>query len=83
LLFCSILALSVTFGDSSPKGGALKSCLVVFTNPPKTAILYIVVSKRGGGTMEQELERLEGTVEDIIYLNEDNGYTVFSLTSST
>ena len=49
----------------------------IFTNPPKTAILYIVVSKRGGGTMEQELERLEGTVEDIIYLNEDNGYTVF------
>ena len=29
--------------------------------------------------MEQELERLEGTVEDIIYLNEDNGYTVLSL----
>ena len=56
-----------------PFGGAF----VVFTNPPKTAILYIVVSKRGGGTMEQELERLEGTVEDIIYLNEDNGYTVF------
>ena len=27
--------------------------------------------------MEQELERLEGTVEDIIYLNEDNGYTGF------
>ena len=29
--------------------------------------------------MEQELERLEGTVEDIIYLNEDNGYTVFEV----
>ena len=26
--------------------------------------------------MEQELERLEGTVEDIIYLNEDNGRTL-------
>ena len=29
--------------------------------------------------MEQELEQLEGTVEDIIYLNEDNGYTVFEV----
>ena len=27
--------------------------------------------------MERELEQLEGTVEDIIYQNEDNGYTVF------
>ena len=26
--------------------------------------------------MEQELEQLEGTVEDIIYENADNGYTV-------
>ena len=25
---------------------------------------------------EQELEQLEGTVEDIIYENADNGYTV-------
>ena len=33
--------------------------------------------------MEQELERLEGTVEDIIYLNEDNGYTAFLTGSST
>ena len=32
--------------------------------------------------MEQELERLEGTVEDIIYLNEDNGYTVFEVSGS-
>ena len=29
--------------------------------------------------MEQELERLEGTVEDIIYLNEDNGSSVFEV----
>ncbi len=28
---------------------------------------------------EQELERLEGTVEDIIYENDDNGYTVFEV----
>ena len=26
-----------------------------------------------------ELEQIEGTVEDIIYQNEDNGYTVFEL----
>ena len=26
-----------------------------------------------------ELEQIEGTVEDIIYENEDNGYTVFEL----
>ena len=29
--------------------------------------------------MEQELEQLEGTVEDIIYENTDNGYTVFEV----
>ena len=29
--------------------------------------------------MEQELEQLEGTVEDIIYENSDNGYTVFEV----
>ena len=29
--------------------------------------------------MERELEQLEGTVEDIIYQNEDNGYTVFEV----
>ena len=29
--------------------------------------------------MEQELEQLEGTVEDIIYENADNGYTVFEV----
>ena len=28
---------------------------------------------------EQELEQLEGTVEDIIYENADNGYTVFEV----
>lgn len=26
-----------------------------------------------------ELEQIEGTVEDIIYENPDNGYTVFEL----
>ena len=29
--------------------------------------------------MEQELEQIEGTVEDIIYENTDNGYTVFEI----
>ena len=29
--------------------------------------------------MERELEQLEGTVEDIIYQNEDNGYVVFEM----
>ncbi len=29
--------------------------------------------------MEQELEKLEGTVEDIIFENTDNGYTVFEV----
>ena len=29
--------------------------------------------------MEQELEQLEGPVEDIIYENSDNGYTVFEV----
>ena len=29
--------------------------------------------------MEQKLEQLEGTVEDIIYENADNGYTVFEV----
>ena len=29
--------------------------------------------------MERELEQLEGTVEDIIYQNEENGYTVFEV----
>ena len=29
--------------------------------------------------MEQELEQLEGTVEDIIFENTDNGYTVFEV----
>ena len=28
---------------------------------------------------EQELEQIEGTVEDIIYENTDNGYTVFEI----
>ena len=28
---------------------------------------------------EQQLEQIEGTVEDIIYENADNGYTVFEL----
>ena len=32
--------------------------------------------------MEQELEQLEGTVEDIIYENSDNGYTVFEISGS-
>ena len=37
-------------------------------------------ANRGGEQMaEQELEQLEGTVEDIIYENADNGYTVFDL----
>jgi len=27
----------------------------------------------------QELEQLEGTVEDIIYENSENGYTVFEV----
>ena len=31
--------------------------------------------------MEQELEQLEGTVEDIIYENSDNGYTCLLYTS--
>ena len=29
--------------------------------------------------MEQELEQIEGTVEDIIYENTDTGYTVFEI----
>ena len=29
--------------------------------------------------MEQELEQIEGTVEDVIYENTDNGYTVFEI----
>ena len=29
--------------------------------------------------MEQELEQIEGTVEDIIYENPDNGYVVFEV----
>ena len=33
--------------------------------------------------MERELEQLEGTVEDIIYQNEDNGYTAVSYTHLT
>ena len=28
---------------------------------------------------EQQLEQIEGTVEDIIYENADNGYTVFEV----
>ena len=28
---------------------------------------------------EQQLEQIEGVVEDIIYENEDNGYTVFEI----
>ena len=32
-----------------------------------------------GQSMERELEQLEGTVEDIIYENADNGYTVFEV----
>ena len=32
-----------------------------------------------GQSMERELEQLEGTVEDIIYQNEDNGYVVFEM----
>ena len=31
---------------------------------------------------EQELEQLEGTVEDIIYENADNGYTCLLYTST-
>ena len=32
--------------------------------------------------MEQELEQIEGTVEDIIYENPDNGYVVFEVSGS-
>ena len=28
---------------------------------------------------EQQLEQIEGVVEDIIYENEDNGYVVFEI----
>lgn len=31
--------------------------------------------------MEQELQRIEGTVENIVFRNEDNGYTVFDFNS--
>ena len=66
------VALRSNDGEGMPLPESLQSS-PIFTNPLKTAILYIVVSKRGGGTMERELEQLEGTVEDIIYQNEDNG----------
>ena len=31
---------------------------------------------------EQQLEQIEGVVEDIIYENEDNGYVVFEISGS-
>ena len=40
---------------------------------------YVPKRRRGEYMAEQELEQLEGTVEDIIYENADNGYTVFEV----
>ena len=39
----------------------------------------MILSGKGGEEMEQELEQIEGTVEDIIYENPDNGYVVFEV----
>ena len=45
----------------------------------ETIILILILSGKGGEEMEQELEQIEGTVEDIIYENPDNGYVVFEV----
>ena len=45
----------------------------------ETIILIMILSGKGGEEMEQELEQIEGTVEDIIYENPDNGYVVFEV----
>ena len=45
-------------------------------------MLLLCKSRRegGNGPMEDEMT-LEGSVEDIIFYNDDNGYSVFEFTS--
>ena len=52
--------------------------ILQFTNPAKRAILIISVQKEVE-LVDEQLEQIEGVVEDIIYENEDNGYVVFEI----
>ena len=49
---------------------------------PKTIIFGIMFTNVSGDFMEKELENLTGTVEEITYYNEDNGYTVMVISNN-
>ncbi len=72
-MFAPSIAQPPEKGESRP--GILR--ILQFTNPAKRAILIISVQKEVELVDEQQLEQIEGVVEDIIYENEDNGYVVF------
>ena len=56
--------------------------ILQFTNPAKRAILIISVQKEVE-LVDEQLEQIEGVVEDIIYENEDNGYVVCPTTAGS
>ena len=73
-MFAPSIAQPPEKGESRP--GILR--ILQFTNPAKRAILIISVQKEVE-LVDEQLEQIEGVVEDIIYENEDNGYVVFEI----
>ena len=74
VVFAPSIAQPPEKGESGP--GILR--ILQFTNPAKRAILIISVQKEVE-LVDEQLEQIEGVVEDIIYENEDNGYVVFEI----
>src|SRR5699024_10724657 len=75
--------LKLIQSPSAPAGaGADFLCRSQFTKSARKGILiyYKLIRGRGRPPMEdQQLEQLEGTIEDIIFENSDSGYVVFEL----